>query len=224
MNVLPFEEPTNDNNKNNFSNIINSNENVIIKKKNNINDINNADDSFHIQINLNKTKLQLQTSFDAKENLNVIINDCKVAYNPLENNDIKTSISNLDFSQKGQYPINANIKLGSISAFIISEKKSRELFNSKKEFINLNLGINGKIIDIVLNMGIFSINISYKDIISFLRAYLFNKLLIEKSNSLKNIQSQSKIRNSLLNLDETNIENKNSSIISAKLHFSRIKL
>ena len=222
MNVLPFEESTNDNNKNNFSNIINSNENVIMKKKNNINDINNADDSFHIQINLNKTKLQLQTSFDAKENLNVIINDCKVAYNPLENNDIKTSISNLDFSQKGQYPINANIKLGSISAFIISEKKSRELFNSKKEFINLNFGINGKIIDIVLNMGIFSINISYKDIISFLRAYLFNKLLIEKSNSLKNIQSQSKIRNSLLNLDGTNIENKNSSIISAKLHFSKI--
>ena len=224
MNALPFEEPVNDNdnNKNNFSNVINSNENIIIKKKNNTNDINNDDDLLHIQINLNKTKLQLQTSFDTKENLNVIINDFRVVYNPLENNDIHTNISNPDFSQKGQFPINVNIKLRSISAFIISEKKSRELFNSKKEFINISFGINGKIIDIVSNMGIFSIKISYKDIISFLKVYSFNKFLIEKSNSLKNIQPQNKIRNSLINLEGKIAENKNSSIISVKLHFSKI--
>jgi len=137
-----------------LKNVILNREILIIPKK-------NFDDLIRAKINLPKTILQLQTSFDGENNIKLAINDFKISYNPLEkeNNDNKSNINNLNFSQKRTFLTNINIKLGSISAVNISEKKSREIFNTKKEFININIGMNEKTVDLVSNFGIFNINI-----------------------------------------------------------------
>ena len=222
-------EPNNDKIKLNIKlkNVLLNGEIIIIPKK-------NFDDLIRAQINLPKTILQLQTSIDGEDNIRLTINDFKISYNPLEkeNNDNNDNINNLDFSQKGTFLTNINIKLGSISAVNISEKKSRKIFNTKKEFININIGINEKNVDLASNFGVFNINISYQDILAVLRAFLLNKKTFEMINALKKIQPpETKVRNNLLNLDGALAENKippkpdNSSTpsnIFVKFSFSKI--
>ena len=225
MKALPMKDPVNDNNQNNFSNILDSHNDNIIIKNNNIlkRDLNN--NILRIHINFNKTKFQLQTSFDGKEILNLIIDDFSISYNPLESKNNYTNLNYSSFSQNDkneEYPTNIYIKLGYISASIISEKNSKELFYSEKEFINVKCGINEKIIDIDSNLGVLVINISYQDLITFLKAYLLNKILIENIKSLSQLQSQYKDRKSFLIQVGTMVENKKSSNIKAKLHFSKI--
>ena len=62
-------------------------------------------------------------------------------------------------------------------------------------------------------LGALFINLSYQDIISFLKSYIINKLLIEKVKALNQLQFQSTIRNSALNSVCAIIENQKSSNI-----------
>ena len=62
-------------------------------------------------------------------------------------------------------------------------------------------------------LGALFINLSYQDIISFLKSYIINKLLIEKVKALNQLQFQSTIRNSALNSVGSIIENQKSSNI-----------
>ena len=62
-------------------------------------------------------------------------------------------------------------------------------------------------------LGALFINLSYQDIISFLKSYIINKLLIEKVKALNQLQFQSTIRNSALNSVGAIIENQKSSNI-----------
>ena len=71
----------------------------------------------------------MQTSFDAKENLNLNIDDFIISYN-VNDTDISKNSNSAIINKSGANPININVKLGNISACIISEKKSRELFYS----------------------------------------------------------------------------------------------
>ena len=196
-----------------------NNENIISDF--NSNNKNNTNQNLNIQINFNNTKFQLQTSFDAKENLNLNIDDFNISYN--NNKDNLTINSNSQILNKNEtYPTYINIKLGYISASIISEKQSRELFYSKKEFLLINCEINNNIIDLDINLGSLFINLSYQDIISFLKSYLLNKLLIQNIQSLSKLQSEIKVKNTILNTVGTIVENKKKSDIKAKLFFFKI--
>ena len=199
-----------------YSNVVDSNRNNDNARSKQINNI------FHIQVNFNKTKFQLQTSFDAKENLNLNIDDFSISYNPLNNTINRHKLIDLSFSQNEVEQTNIRIKLGYISASIISEKQSKELFHSQKEFINIKCGLNGKITYIDISLGTLVINISYQDIISFLKAYLLNKILIDNIKSVSDLESQFKDTKGIIKTVSTIVENKKSSSIKAKLSFSKI--
>lgn len=117
-------------------------------------------DTLNIQINLNKTRFKIQTSFDASENLFIKLEDLTASYNP------KNNIS---------------LKLDSITSSFESQKHSRELFHTNKDFLFIKCSLNkNKILDIESLLGTIIINLSYQDIISFLQCYLINKVLFQK--------------------------------------------
>ena len=216
MKALPLNNNENDN-LNIYSNIVDSNRN-----NNNVGNkqINNI---FHIQVNFNKSKFQLQTSFDAKENLNLIIDNFNISYIPLNNKINNHKLIDLSFSQNEAEQTNLRIKLGSISASIISEKQSKDLFHSEKEFIIIKCGLNEKFTYIDIYLGTLFINISYQDIISFLKAYLLNKILIDNIKSGSDLKSQfNKNSKGIIKTVSTIVENKKTSNIKAKLSFSKI--
>ena len=191
--------------------INNKNNNFIdfLKPKNE--EENNFINNLNIQINLNKTKFQIQTSFDASENLYLIIDNLKASFNSKEN---------------------IQMHLDSISSSIISQKQSRELFNSNNDFLILKCTIkNNNILDIESNFGTITINISYQDIISFLQCYLLNKILLEKINSIienqkvQNIPNKNdnlKHRPSIFNSVATIIDTQKNSFIKLKLYLNNI--
>ena len=204
MKFLPKNESYKENNNeniitenNNKDNIENNNINTNIKKENNLN----------IEINFNKTKFQLQTSFDAKEYITLNINDFIILYNSLE--DEKESS-------------NVNIKLGNISASIISEDQSKILFNTKNEFLIIKCGIVGNNTNLDLYLGTLIINLSYQDIICILKAYMLNKILLENVNDLSTSKSMIKTRNSIFKKVGTIVENKKTLDINAKLVFNKL--
>ena len=215
MKALPLNNKENDD-PNIYSNVVDSNKNNDNAGNKQINNI------FRIQVNFNESKFQLQTSFDAKENLNLIINDFNISYNPLNNKINNHKLNDLSFSQNESEQTNIRAKLGYISASIISEKQSKELFHSKKEFIDIKCGLNGKLTYFDIYIGILMINISYQDIISFLKAYLLNKILIDNIKSESDLKSQYKDTKGIIKTVGTIVENKKSSNIKAKIILSEI--
>ena len=195
-----------------------------LNKQKNLNNESNLDNTntinnLNIQINFNKTKFQLQTSFDAKENIILNIDEFSISYTPeqskINNSNIVSPINEL-------YTKNINIKLGYISSSIISENQSKELFYTKNEFLLIKCGINDKNINLNIYLGALIINISYQDILCFLKAYIINKILIENANSLTKIQEQDKAPYYVLNTVTTIVEEKKSLNIKAKLIFNKI--
>ena len=211
--LMPNKDSIDENNKNDVINAKESNnENNIDNKINNSNNL-------HIEVNFNNTKFQLQTSLDAKEYINLLINDFCISYNPLEENNNNTY---LDLIDNELYHTNINIKLGDIESSIISEKQSRKLFYTKKEFLFIKCGTNGTNFNIDIYLGTLIINISYQDIICFLKTYILNKILIENIKDLEETKSEAKMRNSIFNSVGTMIENNKSSNIKAKLIFIKL--
>ena len=162
-------------------------------------------ENLNIQINLNKTQFKIQTSFDAKENLFLDLSNFKAS---LDSNQV------------------FNISLNSISSSIISTKQSRKLFYTTDNPISFKCSFDeNKILDIDSNLGTLIINISYKDIISFLKCYLLNKILIEKINSKykkESLQQDLKKKNTLLNSVATIIDKQKNSFIKLKLSLNNI--
>ena len=162
-------------------------------------------ENLNIQININKTKFKIQTSFDSKENLFLNIEKLNASINT--NQEL-------------------NIILNSISSSIISNKQSRNLLSTSKNPISFKCILTeNKILDIDANLGTLIVNLSYQDIISFLQCYLINKILIEKINSKYNVESSQqnlKKRNSTLNSVATIIDSHKNSFIKLKLCLNSI--
>ena len=127
---------------------------------------------------------------------------------------------------------NIKIQLDYISSSFISQKQSRELFQTNKDFLLLKCLIkNNKTLDIESNFGTITINISYQDIISFLQCYLLNKILKQNINSIiktqkeKSNQNQDgnlKQRPSVFNSVATIIDSQKNSFVKLKLFLNNI--
>ena len=192
---------------------VNTNQNFFIDLlKPNEEKENSIMDTLNIQINLNKTRFKIQTSFEASENLFIKLEDLTASYNP------KNNIS---------------LKLDSITSSFESQKHSRELFHTNKDFLFIKCSLNkNKILDIESLLGTIIINLSYQDIISFLQCYLINKVLFQKINSINKEQPIQPIqpkpndnlqpRTSILNSVVTMIDSQKNSYIKLKLSLNNI--
>ena len=151
----------------------------------------------HIQINFNDSKFQLQTSFDGEENLHLDISSFVILYNSLED---------------GLFPYgNLFITLNAMSTTLISKNHSRKLFYTKNDFLYIKLYNTKLKAELEVRVGILIINLSYSDVISFLRAYFLNKTFFNNEKRLSNDKF-------MKNLEQCNkfdnlIENKNNNML-----------
>jgi len=143
-----------------------------LKKKN---------EEFKYQINFNNSKFQLSTSFDGKENMFLDINKFSIEYYSFQNGELPF----------GEY----KIILSSINANIASKNNIRKLFfsNSKNEFLKIKINYTEEIFSTKIYLDNLFINLSYRDLVSFLSAYLLNMNMFEaiqkkSSNFLKNLE------------------------------------
>ena len=109
------------------------------------------------------SKFQLSTSFNGKENLFLDINNFTVIYN----------------NKNYQFPYgNYSILLDKISSQIIHKNNTRKLFKTGDNFVIINLDYYEDLISSNISIGEVMINLSYRDFVSFLRAYQMNLRLI----------------------------------------------
>ena len=148
-----------------------------------------------IQINFNDSKFQLQTSFDGTENLHLDINSFVILYNSFED---------------GLFPYgNIFITLNNMSTALISKHHSRKLFYTKNDFLYVqitNMKLSAKF---EVRIGVLIINLSYNDIISFLRAYFLNETFFNDEAALSNEKflKNLEICNQRNHLDKNSINN-----------------
>ena len=109
------------------------------------------------------SKFQLSTSFNGKENLFLDINNFTVIYN----------------TKNYQFPYgNYHLLLDKISSEIILKNNTRKLFKTGDNFVIINLDYYEDLISSNISIGEVMINLSYRDFVSFLRAYQMNLRLI----------------------------------------------
>ena len=126
----------------------------------------------HIEINFNDSKFQLQTSFDGNENLHLDISSFVILYNSFED---------------GVFPYgNIFITLNTMSTTLISKDHSRKLFYTKNDFLYIKLNNEKLKASCEVRIGVLIINLSYIDIISFLRAYFLNQTFFNNEKRLSN--------------------------------------
>ena len=144
----------------------------------------NENKYFQIQINFNDSEFKLSTSFSGKENLFLDINKFIIIY---------TGTKNLPF---GSYIITLN----QISAKICGKNSIRELFFTGNDFLQIKMTFTEELISAIILTDILKINLSYRDLISFLRAYIMNFKIL--NDEIKNGEY-------LLKNREINIKNNN---------------
>ena len=148
---------------------------------------NKKDKNFQFQINFNDSQFQLSTSPDGKENLYLDIDKFVIIYN-------------CSFDGKLPYG-NYMISLNKISANIASKKNIRELFFTNNSFLLFKINFSEELISLNVLIDSLTINLSYRDLLSFLRVYSINikkfkTALRKREEYLKNLEAvQSKKNN-----------------------------
>ena len=158
----------------------------------NLYQVENINKAQQIQVNFNDSKFQLQTSFDGNENLHLDISSFVILYNSFED---------------GVFPYgNIFITLNTISTTFISKNHSRKLFYTKNDFLYFQIDNSKLKTNLEVRVGTLIINLSYSDIISFLRAYLLNKTFYNNEKRLSNDKFLKNLElcNKYNNLDKTN--------------------
>ena len=122
-----------------------------------------------IKLCFNDSKFQLSTSFEGKENLFLDINNFIVIYN---NTNCKFPYGTYD------------MLLDKLSSNIILKNTTRKLFKTGDNFLSINLNLYEDLITMNITIGSLLINLSYRDFVSFLRAYQLNLKLI--NSAMKN--------------------------------------
>ena len=187
------------------------------------NKLNQNQNIMKITININESNFQIQTSFNAKENVILEINEFKISYYP--------ATENLNSPNENSTK-NLKVKLGFLSASITTENNTRKFFYTKNEFLLINCIIQEKVvIDINILLGNLIINLSYKDIISFFKFYLLNDILIKNTKKIAKIQSNQKYDsisrssfNSILSSVNTIVDTKNVTSIQIHFYFTKIDI
>jgi len=129
-------------------------------------------------INFNKSQFQLSTSFEENENLYLDINQFIIIYD----------------SYDGELPYgNYSFRLNKLSTNIVSNNIIRKLFFTEQNFLIIQIEYSEEIFAINVTMNILKINLSYVDLISFLKIYLLNIKMFDKSSQneqyyLKNLE------------------------------------
>ena len=227
--MLNFEKKENNNNKSRYSHQIeikyNNNEIAININKNEIIvradsflalyyyfkgslPINEIMDNFYqveqtnkarqFQLNFNDSKFQLQTSFDGTENLHLDINSFVILYNSFDD---------------GLFPYgNIFITLNTMSTTLISELQSRKLFYTKNDFLYIQITNSKLKAKFDVRIGYLIINLSYSDIISFLRAYFLNETFFNDEAALSN----DKFLKNLEECNKMNFDSNNSNNIQTE--------
>ena len=135
--------------------------------------------NFQFEINFNNSQFQLCTSFNEKENLYLDISQFIIIYNC--NSDGKIPY--------GDYMI----RLSKMSAKITSKNNIRELFFTSSNFLLFKINLSLELCSSNIIMETLTINLSYRDLLSFLRAYSinmkkFNNTLKKNEEYLKNLE------------------------------------
>ena len=119
------------------------------------------------------SKFKLSTSFEGKENLFLDINYFTIIYNK----------ANYEFPY-GDY----DFLLDKISSNIILKNNERKLFNTGKNCLTVKLNYYQELISSNTKIEDIMINLSYRDFVSFLRAYQLNlKLINSVMNNKENL-------------------------------------
>ena len=127
---------------------------------------------------------KLNTSFYGNENLSLDINKFIFLYN---------------FNIEKELPYGTYmIVLSQLSANISSKNNIREIFQTSDNFLNIKIDFSKEILSLNILMDIITINLSYRDLLSFLRVYSLNmktyKIGLEKREEyLKNLKLNEKI-------------------------------
>ena len=151
------------------------------------------------KINFFESKFQLSTSLDSTENLFLDINRFIIEYDSYDNGELPF----------GNYSINLNQLYTEIS----SNNKFRKLFYTENDFLSVQINYSEEIFSSNINMSILKLNLSYRELISFYRAYLINMKMIDNVNKkkeyyLKNLE--------LINIKKDNLNNDKNNKIKDK--------
>ena len=141
---------------------------------------------FNIQVNFNESYFQLDNSLDENENLFLDINKFTIIYDSIDSE-----------TPYGKY----EIELSKLCANILSGNNIRKLFFTENNVLQIKINYTEEIFSCDVLMGVLKINLSYKDLVSFIRVYYI---------SLKMLDKVSKQREFFLkNLELIKIENEN---------------
>ena len=139
--------------------------------------------SSQIEINFKNSNFQLTTSFDGKENLFLDIDKLKFIYN---------------WGSEGKMPYGSySITLNKITSNIMSLNNLRELCYTSDQFVVIQINIKENLIFLSLLIQSLTINLTYKDLLSFLKVYFINEKLFKEANQngekfLKNLEDNKK--------------------------------
>ena len=128
--------------------------------------IKNQKNSFQIEINLNDSQIQLCTPYNEDEKLNLEVNKFTFIYGTAKN------------FPYGNYVVTLNkllIKMNMNNNF-------REIFftdNDFNDFLQLQINYSEELLSANVLMDKLVINISYRDLVSFYKTYLFNIKMID---------------------------------------------
>ena len=137
-----------------------------------INEIFDVKKSFKISVV--DSKFKLNTSFKGKEDLFLDINNFTINYD----------------NTKCIFPYGIyDLFLDKVSSDIISKNQTRKLFKTGENFNKIKINYYEKFTSLNISFGNLIINLSYRDLVSFLRAYEINLKLID--SSMININSNS---------------------------------
>ena len=176
----------------------------------------------YFQLNINNSRFQLSTSFNGKENLFLENNNLTIIYN----------------NDNNKFPFgNYKLLLDRLSSNIILKNNTRKLFQTGKNFLEIELNYNEELIASNILVGDLLINLSYRDLVSFLRAYqlnlkLFNlslkhreELILDSNNNKNDLNINIQKKNEKNNLDiRTPMDSRALNIITGELKFNKIDI
>ena len=178
---------------------------------------NSINDAFEIKkyfkLFVNNSRFQLNTSFEGKENLFLDINSFNINYNNMNSN----------------FPYgNYEMFFDKIFANIIHKNNTRKLFKTGEKFLEIKLNYFEELISSNITIRDLLINLSYRDFVSFLRAYQFYLKLINISiNRPKNLKieldKEKKIVPNSGQTPDSNSKDKNR-VLAGELIFNNINI
>jgi hypothetical protein len=186
-----------------------------------INEIFDVKKSFKISVL--DSKFILNTSFKGEENLFLDINNFTINYD----------------NTKCKFPYGIyDLFLDKVSSDIISKNQTRKLFKTGENFNKIKINYYEKFISLNIAFGNLIINLSYRDLVSFLRAYdinlkLFNSSMININNNSNDFEKEIEIEKEIVKAKEKEneefltqnlISNENKKVLTGEISLKNINI